>query len=192
MNSSDWTFNFFGEYDVAKAKELVLSHSQEDWNKYRWRQVEQKKSAHMQSYQIPIIYDPDYDHAVGKKTEHFPKWKEELRHIEETLQKNIGPGKILRFILVNLPAGKEVGPHRDGITHETRESLKIARRIQIPIFSNQKVFLKVKDQEIISQEGAIVELNQYQHIHSVRNEGDTDRIVIILDYVDFPKKQLLF
>ena len=201
MESNDWNFKYYGEYDITTLQKMILEHTREDWLEFDWRQNAGPRTAHRRTFTIPVQYDPEYQQRDGEKTRWWSKYEQEYNKIQKHLEKEVGLGKIIRFIFVNLPAGKHVPPHQDGYSLNWRnpklkakniqESLKISKRITIPILSNDKVVFDVRGEKIIQTEGKVVEINQYGNMHSVKNEGDTDRIVILLDYTTFSKKNLL-
>ena len=201
MESNDWNFKYYGEYDVSSLQKKILEHTREDWLEFDWRQNAGPRTAHKRTFSIPVQYDPKYYQRDGEKTKWWDKYKDEYYQIQEHLGKEVGLGKIIRFIFVNLPAGEFVPPHQDGYTQNwldpelkarnIQPSLKTANRITIPVFSNDKVVFDVRGEKIIQTEGKVVEINQYGNLHSVKNGGETDRIVILLDYTTFPKKNLL-
>jgi hypothetical protein len=112
-------------------------------------------------------------------------YEEEILKIEKQLQSIYkSNGKIIRFIVVNLPAGEIIQPHKDATKAEEDDmtSLKVDSRIHIPIQTNKDVHFGIGDKIVHMNVGEIWEINNHYHRHWVKNEGNTDRLHIILDY----------
>jgi hypothetical protein len=89
-------------------------------------------------------------------------------------------GKIMRAILVKLTSKKSIRPHVDTVGL----SLVLCRRIHIPIQTNEECFFTVGDDKRNLKLGEIWEINNDKKLHSVDNLGDTDRIHLIVDWVE--------
>jgi quercetin dioxygenase-like cupin family protein len=106
-------------------------------------------------------------------------FKDELTKIEKYLLEQIGEdGYIFRAILVNLPAHKSIPPHID-----SGKSLEIPRRLHIPIVTNPDCYFTVGSISKQMKEGEVWEINNDKRQHSVVNDGDTDRIHLIVDFI---------
>ena len=79
---------------------------------------------------------------------------------------------------MKLPAGNKVLPHID-----KGKSFTIPRRIHLPITTNSKCFFTVGDTTKNLKLGELWEINNNGIMHSVTNDGDTDRIHLIVDWV---------
>lgn len=87
-------------------------------------------------------------------------------------------GIVYRCIIVNLPKGKMIYPHRDkDIT------LDIAHRVHIPLQTNSNVIFKCGD-EINMKVNYIYEIDN-NAVHSVENNGNSNRLHIIADIIEF-------
>jgi hypothetical protein len=85
----------------------------------------------------------------------------------------------MRALLVNLPSGKLIPFHIDsGFT------LASCRRIHIPIQTNENCFFTVGNDKRNLKLGELWEINNDKIQHSVENLGETDRIHLIVDWVE--------
>ena len=62
--------------------------------------------------------------------------------------------------------------------------LKKSKRIHIPIVTNPECIFTVGDNSINMKVGEIWEMNNDKMQHSVHNNGDEDRIHLIIDWVE--------
>lgn len=96
----------------------------------------------------------------------------------------IGEGKISTALLINLPKHKSILPHIDsGDEHFFKTD-----RLHIPIQTNEKCLFTVSDETIHMQKGHVWEINNSTKTHSVVNNGDSDRIHLLIDYQQTNKK----
>jgi hypothetical protein len=63
-------------------------------------------------------------------------------------------------------------------------SLVICRRIHIPIQTNEDCFFTVGDDKRNLRLGELWEINNDKQKHSVDNFGNTDRIHLIVDWIE--------
>jgi len=180
MNHKD-TFISHGIYDINPIIQL-LDSGDLDWNAYTDRQ-DKFKTAHGYTKTIPIIFDKsfNYDHLRIVPTEHYPLFKDELLKIEELIKQSTNEnGKIMRALLVNLVSGGSIPPHVDTVGF----SLVVCRRIHIPIQTNDECYFTVGNDKRNLKLGEMWEINNDKQMHSVVNLGETDRIHLIVDWVE--------
>jgi len=95
----------------------------------------------------------------------------------DILTAKIGKGYIETAILINLPKSKKIKPHTDAhIYFDSRN------RIHIPIVTNDMCIFEVDGEEINMKQGEIWEINNSDKPHSVINNGETDRIHLLIDW----------
>ena len=70
------------------------------------------------------------------------------------------------------------------------ETLKVARRIHIPIITNPDCIFIVGDDSINLKEGEIWEVNNDKKKHSVHNNGDEDRVHLLIDWMEKTPEQI--
>ena len=91
-------------------------------------------------------------------------------------------GLVLRAMVVRLPARARIAPHRD-----RHDSFRRSHRIHVPLATNPRVRFHVDGVPHSLATGRAFEINN-QKPHSVMNNGATDRVHFIFDYL--PPAQL--
>jgi quercetin dioxygenase-like cupin family protein len=178
MNTSTQRpFKNYGRIDVKPFKEILEKYDF-DWDENDFRQ--KKYKTHEETKTIPIIFDESMSLGKATKTKHYELFKEQILKIESHLKDVLEEdGFIFRAILVNLPKGKVIPPHVD-----KGESLSVPRRIHIPIKTNTGCFFTVGETTKNLKEGEIWEIDNANRKHSVHNDGQEDRIHLIIDFLD--------
>jgi len=168
-------FNFIDKINITQTKKYVESFLQDEWDKYTFRQ--DTFEVHNQTKTIPIIYDENFDEAISKETHHYLSFKNMLEPIEDILLQKHSKGSIVRAILVKLPVKCSIPPHQDH-----GKSLENTYRYHIPIVTNKNVIFTVGGESKNLEEGYIWEIKNTEKIHSVINNGQIDRIHLIIDW----------
>lgn len=179
MNHTD-TFQLHGKIDIEPILKII-SDNNLDWDEYTDRQ--KKYLAHIHTKTIPLIFDKsfNFNHLKIIPTEHYKLFEDEILKIEEKIKSSTGEnGKIMRALLVNLTAGNSIVPHVDTVGF----TLVLCRRIHIPIQTNENCFFTVGGDKRNLKLGEIWEINNDKKEHSVDNLGETDRIHLIVDWVE--------
>jgi quercetin dioxygenase-like cupin family protein len=170
-------FKNYGKINIEPFKK-ILSEYEFDWSEFDFRQ--NRGHTHKETKCIPILFDESFSIEKKTATKHYELFKEQILKIENHLREIIEEdGQIFRAILVNLPKGKSIPPHID-----SGESLVVPRRIHIAIQTNQNCFFTVGDLVKNLKEGEIWEIDNAGKMHSVSNEGDHDRIHLIVDFLN--------
>lgn len=175
------TFLLHGKIDVEPILK-IMNDNNLDWDEYTDRQ-NKFGTEHLHTKTIPIIFDKsfNFNHLKIIPTEKYPLFENEIQKIEEQIKSNTKEnGKIMRAILVKLTAGKSIRPHVDIVGF----SLVVCRRIHIPIQTNDDCFFTVGDDKRNLKLGELWEINNDKKMHSVDNFGETDRIHLIVDWVE--------
>lgn len=167
-------FKNYGLIDVSNFKQII-KESNLDWNEFDFRQ--KKFDVHKETKTIPILFDEEFN-IRKKETKNYVLFKSELDKLELHL-KNIleEDGRIFRAILVNLPSKKEIPKHKD-----KGKSLRVPRRIHIPIYTNKECSFTVGEVTKHMKQGEIWEIDNAGREHSVSNMGEEDRIHLIVDW----------
>jgi hypothetical protein len=174
------TFINHGMMDHTKILKIIEDNNL-DWDEYTERQ-NKNNTEHVHTKTIPIIFDKSFNFNSFKimPTNIFPLFENELLEIENIVKKSTNEdGKLLRALLVKLTAGKSIRPHVDIVGG----SLIVCRRIHIPIQTNENCFFTVGDDKKNLKLGEMWEINNDKKMHSVDNLGETDRIHLIVDWV---------
>ena len=172
------SFLFHGKIDVNPIIEIIENNNL-DWNEFIDRQL--KYIVHSNTKTIPIIFDKNlnFDSFKIHLTNLYSLFESEISKLENIIQKNTNEdGKIMRAILVNLPAKKSIPSHVD-----TGLTLVDCRRIHVAIQTNENCFFTVGDEKKNLRLGELWEINNDKKKHSVDNFGDNDRIHLIVDWV---------
>ena len=187
MNFDD-NFRRIGSTNVEPAKALIKKLDPDAWENEEIRQ--QRYEAHRDTRTIPLVHDYDFRHsqptrhpalqifeptirpALGMTADFYDK-SEKGKQLTE---KN-GLGYFIRCNLVLLKAGGAITEHRD-----MNFSLTHAHRVHVPIITNDQVWFTVGGETLNIPEGEIYEINN-RRPHAVRNDGDEDRVHLIMDYV---------
>ena len=180
MDSKD-TFILHGNISVDNIIKIITDNKL-DWDEYTERQ---KKfgSEHQFTKTIPIIFDKtfNFDHFKKMPTEKYILFEKEISNIESLVKQSTKEnGKIFRALLVRLLSKKSIKPHVDTVGM----SLVLGRRIHIPIITNENCFFTVGTDKRNLKVGEVWEINNDKKSHSVENHGDSDRVHLIVDWVE--------
>jgi hypothetical protein len=173
--NENFNFRFHRNFDVTAIQEKMNSWNDE-WSldKSRQEMYPSHKETntyflmeHSNNWQYGDDYVPEY------KCEDEEMWKL-VQPIIAEFEKFI-PGKVGKAVFIKLPAGKDVGGHRD-----FGDYLDVVRRFHIPIFTNPNVEFTVRDETLNMKVGETWEINN-NRLHAVKNAGDTDRVHMLFD-----------
>ena len=169
-------FNFINKINnFENIKKYIELFMDKDWKEYTFRQ--DNFDVHAETLTIPIIYNEDFDKEILDKGNHHGIFVKILGSIEAELLAKHGSGHIVRAILVNLPSKCKIKPHQD-----YGKSLKETLRYHLPIVTNKDVIFTVGGESKNLKEGLLWEIKNTEKIHSVINNGQTDRIHLIIDW----------
>ena len=168
-------FKYVGEIDTSKIVKKVDFMSS-FWEEFDYRQNRFKVHQHTQT--IPILFDADFRLSNPTPSKWYPLFEEHLRKLKELASKFYGDGFIIRCILTNLKANKNIAPHID-----KGSSLHLGNRVHIPIITSDKVLFTVGEEEKNMKVGEMWEINNGNKIHAVYNNSDEDRVHLIFDYI---------
>jgi hypothetical protein len=174
------TFKFYGNYDVSNFKKIIVDNNL-DWTEFT---VRQKSCYDMTNTQtIPIVFDSKIftTNFNPVYTKNYTFFENELNNISDIIKRSTnGEGFLLKALLVKLFKKTEIPTHIDW----ANETLKVARRIHIPIITNPDCIFIVGDDSINLKEGEIWEVNNDKKKHSVHNNGDEDRVHLLIDWME--------
>ena len=178
-----------GDHDVSRFAEKIKDIRDEVWNVDSSRQI--KFAVHEHTRTLKFLMDDDFRHTRPTVQ---PLFREYIDVVEPVLKQihdlfssfdyakklvaeGHRPGYFVRIILVKLLAHGCIPSHFDEY-----ESLKRSHRVHLPVISNDKVVFTVGNIAKVLKAGEIWEVNNREN-HFVNNDGDEDRIHLILDYV---------
>ena len=169
----NYNFKYYGQLDISNISDLILN-TELNWDEYTFRQTDRYGQADTKT--IPLLWSEDFVENTEWKS--YEIFKDCLIEIENILINLIGEGKIEVALLINLPKNKKILPHTDsGNVHFFK-----TKRIHIPITTNDKCNFMVGDEIIQMKQGEIWEIDNANKVHSVNNDGKTDRIHLLIDY----------
>lgn len=178
-----FNFKLHGNFNVNSIKEKLIGL---DWDVYEFRQ--KTYSVHSKTKTIPLMWD-----EKKSKITYWPNYelfKSNISEIELLLNKIIGNGIIETAILINLPKNQKIDSHYD-----TGDYFSKRNRIHIPIITNKDCFFIIDGEVKTMKEGEMWEINNNEKEHSVENNGNEDRIHLLIDFLpisnNIPKKTTL-
>ena len=179
MNINE-NFKVLGNVDIKPILDECQKITQEDWDKFTWRQ--EANPMHGASKSLAIIYDQDFRHFNTTKHELYERLNFEtiIEPMLNVLEKEYGAGYIVRAVLVKLPAGCSIKPHVD-----TGGSYTLSHRIHLPLICDpDKVEYVVDDERRFFGIGEMFELNNMR-THAVHNTGYVDRTNLLFDFAKY-------
>lgn len=175
----EYNFKYYGQLDISNIRNLIIN-TELNWDEYTYRQTDRYGQSDTKT--IPLLWSEDFVKSTMWKSYEF--FKVSLIQIENHLINLLGEGKIEVALLINLPKSKKILPHIDA----GNEHFFKTKRIHIPITTNDMCNFIVGDETIQMKQGEIWEINNAYKLHSVNNDGDTDRIHLLIDYKISDKK----
>ncbi len=168
-------FNTLGTVDVDALKERVRSVPDSQWESEN--EDKPNKFARLNDTRH-IIFRYINDGSVYDYHE-FPlwhDWKDVLLPIMKQAAKSLGYEnyRFPRVMFALLPAGGEISRHSDG------NASHYVHKIHVPLITNPETIFHVGNLSKHLPEGEIVEVNN-KRTHSVKNDGDQDRIHFIFE-----------
>ncbi|MBL4710450.1 MAG: aspartyl/asparaginyl beta-hydroxylase domain-containing protein [Flavobacteriales bacterium] len=174
-----------GKLDISALKEYIAILKDEDWDTPEDFEANynKKPSAVLNATQHIILRFSD------KQSEPFryfncSRWLNFAPCLLPLLNKSTLPyqyekGVYTRVMLAKLPPKGFIAPHTDG-----NETGSIPHKIHVPIQTNEGAFFYVEGEKFSLKEGEAYEVNNSAK-HAVANTGNTDRIHLIFEYLDY-------
>jgi len=178
MDKFEGNFRLIDTCDIAPVAEKVNALNEDDWNAIDWRQ--KRFEAHKHTQTIELIFDRDFRHENPTRRAMYDRLgcDELLAPILDSIADYYtGEGFPVRILLVRLTAKGGIPQHVD-----TGYSLTTARRIHVPVVTNEGVVFTVGGEPRSLSAGEIWEINNTRE-HSVENTSDRDRVHLIVDWV---------
>lgn len=177
VNKIDEPFNYRlqGSFDVSSIAKQLSTYSDE-WFANKDRQVlyeVHKETSSIFVYDHPNTWSlgEDYDLKVNDSQSVMIDL---VSPIVKSLE-SIHDGKVGKCVFIKMPAHKSVGEHTD-----KRDYLGAVRRHHIAITTNESVLFFVNKEAKNMKVGECWEINN-NLLHSVENNGDTERIHLMVD-----------
>ena len=173
-------FKVFGPVDIQPLLDEYNKITEEDWEKFTWRQ--DANPMHGASKTIGIIYDQDFRHFNTTRHEFYNRinFGELVKPLTDISEGIYGPGYIVRAVLVKLPAGKDIKSHID-----VGGSYNLSHRIHVPLVCEpDNVEYIVNGESRTFDIGTMFELNNMRE-HSVHNRSSIDRVNLLFDFAKY-------
>ena len=173
-------FRLIDNIDVTEIKPKL---SKLDWDSFDWR-IKNSVGNHAATKSVPLIFDENRKEAIKQKD--YILFENILTKISEICKKTYGDGVLFTALLINLPAGEKIGSHID-----VGENFDLSHRIHIPVITNDRCFFNVDVETKNLKEGEMWEIDNNGKYHWVSNDGDTDRIHLLVDWKATKKEKTI-
>ncbi len=173
MRLKDVNFKFISYHDPSGFRSKLDGLN---WNEYTFRQERYKD--HSQTFTVPLIWSEKFNSIQYHSN--YSVFKEQLDPIFESI-KSLSDGLPITAILINLPAGAKIGRHRDA--NPIGEIFNSCHRLHYPISTNDDCIFEIDGEERNLKSGEIWEISNVSKLHSVRNDGQSDRIHLLIDWM---------
>lgn len=184
MHYKDINFIKLGEIGIHRILEEMENGL--DWESYKFRQ--QRYKDHSETLTVPLIWSEGFSEI--RPWPEYERFRPLLIPVFDLIREKLGDGVVLTAILINLPAGASIGRHRD--MNPVGKRFNLCHRIHIPLITNEMCIFEIEGEEINMKQGEIWEISNTIKMHSVRNEGSTDRIHLLIDYAPVKVWEELF
>lgn len=184
----DGNFLKIGNVDVTEIEQCASELSEEQWSAEAFRQ--RRYEVHRDTQTVGLVFDQDFRHSHPTRWPELAIFESALRptlqmvaeYYEENergqqLIEHFGFGYFVRATIVKLKVGGIIKSHTDN-----NFSLAHSHRVHVPVVTNEAVLFTIGEETQHLAPGEVVEINN-RRSHSVSNDGDADRIHLILDYV---------
>ena len=170
-------FKYIGKIKINNFKNKIKNFNDKLWDDFDFRQ--KTFEVHKETKTIPLIFDTDFRLSNPTYLNQYETFKDEFKIINSKLKKIYGKGFIIRAILVLLKSNSKIDKHID-----TGQSLSICHRVHIPIITNKEVLFEIDNEIKNLKEGEMWEINNSEKLHSVTNNSNTNRIHLIVDWIN--------
>jgi hypothetical protein len=172
MNNEN--FVYIDTVNIDNEKKIIDNISEEEWLNFDFRQ--KTFDVHKETMTVPLLFDTKFDEN-SLQYHYYPYFKNLLYSIEDKIYKKYKKNiKIVRAILVNLPSMKQIPEHID-----SGWSLSTSRRFHIAIKTNSECIISVGGEKKNILPGEIWEINNSNKFHYVENNGNCNRVHLIID-----------
>lgn len=176
-------FQFYKRYDLRELKKNILQLDEPYWyiaHKKADDYPIHKNTQIIGNTLFPLYYNGNRQINVIKN-DYIPRDIQlKVDQIVSELEFDFN-GKVLISGISRLQTGNKIAIHVDDIYY-----FKIVKRFQIAISTNPKVFFNIDDETKVFEEGDCYQINNLLK-HSILNEGETDRINLIVDILPWDR-----
>lgn len=179
------TVRELGRVNVSSLKEKVFALTANDWDTtedFEANYNKNPKSVLNSTQHIIFRFSNKQSNPFQYKSySRWETWKSILLPVLDAATKNYQykKGAYTRVMLAKLPAKSFISPHIDG-----NNTGSIPHKIHIPLQTNEGALFYVNAKKFQFKEGEAYEVNNSAK-HAVANTGDSDRIHLIFEYLDY-------
>lgn len=155
----------------------VLSLGLEDWSSYTKRKTAGGAAAE-NTDTIPLMYDVKHRLNSEVLHENYERFNKYISEVVLYTEKKIGKTSVKQAMLTRLKAGLVIPRHKDKgpLTAKTH-------RIHVPVITNTECIFTVGSDSMNLEPGQIWVIDNVNRYHSVENNGNNDRIHLIIDAI---------
>ncbi len=174
MQMDGFNFKYYAHKDVKEIQQK-MTNAALNWEEFCFRQERHKH--HRETKTIPLIFNEENLFKL-KYWDNFELFRNEIKEIQLLIEEaNNSKGTLHSAIFINLPARSKIYAHTD-----LGPIFRVSHRIHLPIFTNPDCLFTVDGKTINMKEGDIWEINNDGKKHDVVNNGDSDRIHLLMDW----------
>lgn len=160
------------EVNISSLLDKVLSATEEQWNR---NQLRQQRFEVAQEVVTILLKLTDHNHNKTKTFEEWYEWKDVINPVLNQIYPIFKNPFLNKCMIANVRPGKQIPEHTD-----SAQSFTLSHRLHIPLVTNKEAVMTIKGEERNMKVGVCYEVNNKQ-LHSVVNNGDTDRIHLLFD-----------
>ena len=180
MKLNTVAYNYIGRLDVDEITSLAL---QEDFTKQTVRSESNESNPQRDTSSVIGLYDMFDDINGIYEPSVMDKYDKFIPIISELLEEHYSYEfiQLKSFMFTLLKSGTEIYPHTDDEAGIINTSISYTHRVHIPLQTNDKVTFTVGGEDRVMQCGEVIEIDNLKE-HRVVNNGDTDRIHLVIDF----------
>lgn len=173
-----------GAVDVSAVKNLAARTSEQVWNLENAQKENDFEVFHHTRHIVFRFIEGMRDHREFYSNPNWTVWQNILLPLmnKATEKYDFQKPEFPKVMLARLSAGAVIDRHTDGAG-----SNLYTHKIHIPLQTNEKAFLIIKDEPFHLREGFAYEVNNIAP-HAAENLGATDRIHLIFEVFDQEEK----
>lgn len=173
-------YNYIGQLDVDEIASLAL---QEDFTKQTVRSEDNEANPQRDTSSVIGLYDMFDDIDGIYEPSVMDKYDKFIPIISKLLEEHYSYEfiQLKSFMFTLLKSGTEIYPHTDDEAGTINTSISYTHRVHIPLQTNDKAIFTVGGEDRQMGYGEVIEIDNLKE-HSVVNNGDTDRIHLVIDF----------
>jgi hypothetical protein len=171
LNVTDQPFRYLGEFDTSF---FLKQLNTVKWEDYIDRQ--ENRLGMQDTHTIPIVWDLNM--KTIRRWPIYDLFENEIQKVNELLTSVLGAGVIYTCVLTKLSAGKQIDLHYDD-----GKFFRNSSRVHIPVVTNEQTFFQVGNEVVNMKVNEMWEICNHGMLHGTYNNGTTDRIHLMFDWV---------